>query len=171
MKAGRIRIFISHATADQNLAGLLQRVIVKSLKLPSNQVFCSSDNESMKLGKKDEPQLAEAHSQAKAVVALMTPKSIFRPWVIYEAGGADFSASKPLFVVLANGITVDCLPAPIKSWHAGYLENLSDISRLCESLGGMLNLQVQKKCQADQVQKKCQADQVQKKCQADINAL
>jgi len=131
-------LFISHATADRVLAAALRDLICNTLKLEKNRVFVSSDGESIRLGQKDEPQITEAHKAAKAVIALMTPRSIFRPWVVYETGGANFHSSKPLFVVLSNGATVESLPAPLKVWHTGSLVDRVCLNNLCDSLGDIL---------------------------------
>jgi hypothetical protein len=131
---GKFDIFISHATADSLLAAALRDLICSALKLDTKRVFVSSDGESLQLGEKGEPQITEAHKSAKAVVALMTPRSIFRPWVIYESGGADFQAGKPLFVVLANGAEVASLPEPLKHWQATKLTSLGCLESLCSLL-------------------------------------
>lgn len=131
-------VFISHAAADRTLAVALRDLICGALNLGEDKIFVSSDNRSLRPGMKDEPQITEAHKNAKTVVALMTPRSIFRPWVIYETGGANFHSAKPLFVVLSNGATVDCLPAPLKVWHAGSLSDRTCLQNLCECLRGVL---------------------------------
>jgi hypothetical protein len=113
------------------LAIALQRVINTSLEV---EVFCASDDTSIPLGEKGEQQITEAHRQSKAIVVLVTPRSLFRPWVIYESGGAHFHTAKPLFIVLANGATIDCLPAPLKAWQAGDLSKRECIENLCSLL-------------------------------------
>lgn len=79
--AHRFEIFISHATADKRLAEALRNLICDSLRLKAQDVFVSSDGESLKIGGWDYEQIKSAHKFAKAVVAMMTPRSIFSPWV------------------------------------------------------------------------------------------
>jgi hypothetical protein len=137
-KGINFKIFISHASADQHVATALCDLICNALRLDKGEVFVSSSPDSIRLGDKDEVQITEAHKSAMAVVALMTPRSIFRPWVIYEAGGANFQSAKPLFVVLSNGATVDCLPSPLKVWHAGSLSEKANLYNLCRSLAKVI---------------------------------
>ena len=133
------QIFISHATLDSKLANVLKGRISYALRLEKRQIFCSSDSTSLRMGKMDVAQITEGHKQAKAVVALMTPNSIYRPWVIYEAGGAHFHSAKQLFITVANGAIAECLPAPLQWWHVGSLDEPKCIADLCRLLALTLN--------------------------------
>ena len=143
-KSKRFRLFISHATPDSRLAGALKRLFCERLGLSDSEVFVSSDGNSMVMGRKDDEQITVAHQQADAIVLIMTPNSLTRPWVIYEAGGANF-ASKPLFVVLANGLGFRVLPPPIATWHVGSLGDKHDVVNLCASLSKLLRRKSTKK--------------------------
>ncbi len=127
------KIFISHAASDRELALAVQQLLANSLGLTSAAIFVSSDSASLRLGNFDIPQIIDAHEQSRAVVAIITPNSVLRPWVMSETGGATFSA-KPLFVVLAGGISPDSLPSPLKIWHCGHLGDRQCIESLCRSL-------------------------------------
>lgn len=139
-------IFISHASDDEKLAGLLQRLLESSLNLNAQReaVFRSSDIESIGMYEVQYHKITEAHRSAKAVIALLTPNSIYRPWVLFETGGAHFfgsrsaSDSKQLFLVLANGITPASLPAPLRPRQARDLSDLNVIRRLCEEVAAQL---------------------------------
>jgi len=132
------QIFISHATLDGELANTLQDCIMYALRLKKGDIFCSSDSTSLRMGKTSVEQITEGHRQAKAVVALMTPNSIYRPWVIYEAGGAHFHDTKQLFITVANGATADSLPAPLQWWHVGSLDEPKCVENLCDLLAQAL---------------------------------
>jgi hypothetical protein len=140
MKKKRFWVFISHASQDCNLAKELKSLI--SLAVPSlkNRVFVSSDGNSIPQYVKWEMSITDAHKESSVVVALMTPNSVFRPWVMYEAGGANFHRKKPLFVVRANGLSVDSLPGPLKQWQSTDLSKDEDLKTLCQSVASALRL-------------------------------
>lgn len=134
----RFWCFISHASQDVELAKQLQELLSKAIPSLMGKVFVSSDGDSIPAYVKWEPAIIKAHQESSAVVALMTPNSVFRPWVIYEAGGANFQRRKPLFVVRANGLTADSLPEPLKQWQSLYLSTVEDLSKFCESVADVL---------------------------------
>ncbi len=111
-------IFISYASDDLELAKLIKQLLVKSLKLSNNQVFYSGDEKSIRTNTIEYDRITEALRSAKVVIALMTPNSIYRQWVLFESGGAHFSPSDKLFLVYANGINPKSLPAPLKPSRA-----------------------------------------------------
>ena len=82
-------------------------------------VFCSSDKESIRMDDVLYEKITQVLQSAKVVIALITPNSLYRPWVLFETGGAHFfkvdgakKNHKPLFLVYANGINSKSLPAP-----------------------------------------------------------
>jgi hypothetical protein len=140
-------VFISHASGDSRLALLIRDLFQKSLKLnPEKEViFCSSDVRSIRMDEEPYERITQALQSAKAVIALMTPNSIYRPWVLFETGGAHFSRldgvkndSKSLFLVCANGITPRSLPAPLKRRQAGDLGQVDIIRELCKEVAEKL---------------------------------
>lgn len=78
----RTRIFISHASEDRILAKKIKQLFLNSLKkLKSDEIFCSSDKKSIKMYAHPFQKITQALQSAKVVLALMTPNSIYRPWV------------------------------------------------------------------------------------------
>ncbi len=108
-------IFISHSFLDRNLAIELKNCISSCLGLNKRRIYCSSDSTSINMVTPTLDQITLGHKKSKAVVVLMTPNSIYRSWVWFEAGGAYFHNMKPLIIVTANGITLECLPKPLDS--------------------------------------------------------
>jgi phenylpyruvate tautomerase PptA (4-oxalocrotonate tautomerase family) len=125
------QLFISHTTSDDSLATALTNLIADHLGL-KDAIFC--DHLSLSLGHKLDHAITTALKQSKAVLAVMAPHSVFKPWLIYEMGGANFHKGKRVFVVLANGLAYDSLPAPIKPWCVGSIENSEGVQRLLKSL-------------------------------------
>src|SRR5437667_294066 len=97
-------LFLSHAAADKELAEALKVMLAQCLFLDPDRIFLTSDAVSMRTGRTSVAQITEAHGQAKAVVALLTPRSVDRPWVLFECGGSHFNPFKMLHIVRANGL-------------------------------------------------------------------
>lgn len=91
-------IFISHDTRDAELAEafskLLSRVSAGVLK-----TFRSSDkkgNQGIEYGVEWYPEIMKKLESASDVVCLLTPHSVGRPWILYEAGVAKGKMDTPV---------------------------------------------------------------------------
>lgn len=140
-------IFISHASDDSKLALLIKKLFQSSLDLNTKKeaVFCSSDKESIRMDDVLYEKITQALQSAKVVIALITPNSLYRPWVLFETGGAHFfkvdgakKNYKPLFLVYANGINSKSLPAPLQPRQARDLGNMDVIRELCKEVAEKL---------------------------------
>ena len=85
MKIEKPVIFISHAATDEPIANILKaeldRVFANGV-----YVFASSVPGVMKPGSDWLNSIKENLDKAKAVVVLVTPTSINRPWIWFEVG-------------------------------------------------------------------------------------
>lgn len=100
-------VFISHDTRDAEIAeefsNLLKRVSAGVLKS-----FRSSDKkgtQGIEFGVEWYPEIIKNIQDATDVVCLLTPHSIDRPWILFEAGMAKGKLSTPILGV-ALGITL-----------------------------------------------------------------
>jgi len=143
----KVLIFISHSSEDSSLACLIQKLFEKSLKVnPKKEIiFCSSDLKSLRMDDVQYERITYALRAAKVILALMTPNSIYRPWVLFEAGGAHFSGlgsakknSKSLFLSYANGIDPQSLPAPLQPRQARNLGDENIVRELCKEIAQKL---------------------------------
>jgi hypothetical protein len=139
---GSFEIFISHATPDKKLARELEDLLSDVLGLEKQRIFRSSDGRSLEIGKPFNEQIVAAHQQARAVVALMTPNSLLRHWVLCEMAAAHFRKGQSLHIMTANGVSPECIPAPFNSLQTGDLGNERAIHNLCETLGKNLERRV-----------------------------
>lgn len=137
----KIEIFLSHAEVDCDLATALQVCVAYALRIHKDQIFRTSDAATIGFGKISVDEITKAHKQAKVILSLMTPNSIFRPWPLLEAGGAHFHPRKAFFVTVANGITVNSLPDALHKWHIGSLARREVVEHLCKSLAKGLQLE------------------------------
>ena len=100
-------LYIIHAAADRDLA-LLLRAQIKDC-VPGIQVFLASKAGEIPTGK---DWLAHIHENLKAATSfllLLTPRSIERHWVWYEAGVAWDRGCRQLPVVPGASIARQCI--------------------------------------------------------------
>jgi hypothetical protein len=128
----KIQIFISHATGDHPLARELVELLCECFRIPSEKIFY--DQYSLLPGKKLDDQIKAALAQAEMVIVLMTPRSVFSPWVLFEMGRGHFSVRKRLVVLLANGLPHERLPAPAFPWFAVSLEAPEGVEMLVRAI-------------------------------------
>jgi len=85
--------------------------------------------------------LAEVHgnlSAATKYLLLLTPRSITRHWVWYEAGAA-WRSRLPRFPVAAAGLNRNDIPPPLGAAHTLALDDPEDAAQLFVDLGGTLD--------------------------------
>ena len=94
-------VFISHHSADAALATHFVELLTNA-SIGMLTSFCSSDtrpSKGIEFGKEWYPSLMEKLNEASDVVALLTRRSLDRPWILYEAGVAKGSGVGTVFGV------------------------------------------------------------------------
>src|SRR5262245_33572170 len=107
-----MRIFISHAVANSRLASALADSLERSKVgvttfLSSRPGDIEADHEWIR-------DVEEALRAADAVVIVLTPESVLRPWVNFEAGAAWF-ANRKLVLVRIQALQPHEIPSPLSS--------------------------------------------------------
>lgn len=140
-------IFLAHAHEDQVLGKAVERLLHGGLS-PRCSVFRSSSDDAINMNLGIRESIQDSHREATIVVALITPHSFHRPWVMFEAGGCYFQLddarkipSKHLFVAVANGFSPDALPGPLHGRSAGSLASRRVVRLLVEQIAKVLNCQ------------------------------
>lgn len=133
-------IFVSHVNEDKEFAVSLKEAL-ESFFLRAIRVFVSSAEGEIVLGSDWFESIENALTEADAVILLLTPRSITRPWVNFEAGAAWF-AKKPLLPICAGGLTADQLPPPFNRKQALELRAEADILKLFQSIATWTDLAV-----------------------------
>lgn len=140
------KIFISHARNDTKLALMIKKLLRKRFpkgSKPTLDIFCSSDIRDIEGGKQWFAAIMKALRESRVCISLLTPHSIFRPWVLFETGGAHTrSIAKPnrlrMFPVCAYGITPSALPGPLKQIQVRLLADRDQIAQLCAEVSKIL---------------------------------
>ncbi len=94
-------IFISHDARDAELAEAFSKLLT-SVSAGVLKSFRSSDRkgaQGIEYGVEWFPELMKQLEKASDVVCLLTPRSIDRPWILYEAGVAKGKLQRPVFGV------------------------------------------------------------------------
>lgn len=94
-------IFISHDARDAELAEAFSKLLT-SVSAGVLKSFRSSDRkgaQGIEYGVEWFPELMNQLEKASDVVCLLTPRSVDRPWILYEAGVAKGKLQRPVFGV------------------------------------------------------------------------
>ena len=138
--AQRIRLFISHSSADRQLAGAIADLIRAALRLSASEIRCSSvDGYRLPGGADTAEQLrAEVHD-ADVLVGLISRASIGSLFVVFELG-ARWGASKPLIPLLVPGVPPTVMGGPLSGLNALSSESASQLHQLVDDIARSLKI-------------------------------
>ncbi|HEX8116173.1 MAG TPA: toll/interleukin-1 receptor domain-containing protein [Pyrinomonadaceae bacterium] len=109
-------IFISHIREEAGVARALRLCILEEFK-NKYPVFISSDKRLLLAGELWLERIREELESAKIVVLLLSTKSLGRPWVNFEAGGA-WLTKKALIPACFGELRKKDLPKPYSDIQA-----------------------------------------------------
>ena len=131
-------VFISHINDEAEVAIWMKNSISKLL-LGGVQFFVSSDRTAIIGGDRWLNKIEEALRSAPVVLVLCSSRSVLRPWVNFEAGGA-WIAGKRVVPVCHAGMRPAGLPEPLRSLQAYDLlqgQDFQDLVALLASEAGL----------------------------------
>ncbi len=126
----RRRFFISHAAEDRRIAERVDEEIRN--RLPGNTTFIASRPGDIPAGEWFETVKKELRG-ADAYVAIITPRSKDRPWVLWEHGAAWMRAKK--LISTRAGIRTKDIPEPLKLFQIYSLEEEESAAEVFKELG------------------------------------
>ena len=109
-------VFISHIHDEAAVAKWLKDSISKLL-LGAVDFFVSSDRTAIIGGDRWLNKIEDALRESPVVLVLCSERSVLRPWVNFEAGGA-WVAGKRVVPICHAGMEPSRLPEPLKSLQA-----------------------------------------------------
>jgi hypothetical protein len=130
------QVFISFIHEDDAVAEAVQRFLQS--KLNDQAVFRSSDRWRIYAGEVWMDRIMTELQDAKVVVLILSPRSVKRAWVNFEAGAAWIEKAK-IIPVCFGGLTKGNLPKPYSSLQAIDLEDDDDKYYLLRSVSHYLN--------------------------------
>ena len=107
LKSSNPLVFVSHDSRDAELAEAFSKLL-SSISAGMLKSFRSSDkkgSEGIEFGVEWYPEVMSKIDSASDVVCLLTPRSLERPWILYEAGVAKGKMNTPVYGV-AIGISL-----------------------------------------------------------------
>lgn len=128
------RYFLSHAASDAALAAFVEEQLRRLV--PNGDVFRTSRTGQIPVGDEWFRVTTDNLRTADCYIVLLTPNSVDRPWMWFEAG-AGWMSTRPLFPVLA-ALSASEVPEPLKFFQLYSLEAPDEASMIFKELGGVL---------------------------------
>lgn len=130
-------VFISFIHEEQDWASNLQLFIVRALK---TKPFMSADATTIFAGEEWMRRIFDELETAKVLVSMLSPQSVGRPWINFEAGAAWMGKTK-VIPVYFGGLTIETLPKPYSSLQAVNLQIYDGMYYLVSSIAHYLDLE------------------------------
>lgn len=130
------KLFISHATSDGEFANAVKAEIEKVFA-NGVSVFCTSSPGSIAVGTDWLTDIEGKLNSAQAVIAIITPVSIERPWLWFELGATwsnGRSGDCHIYPVCVAEVDLNTLPPPLNRLQALSLGRAADLKMLFEGL-------------------------------------
>jgi hypothetical protein len=127
-----MNIFISHAVANRNIA----RSLADTLEAAREDVttFLASRPGDIRADEDWLEGIERALQEADTYIIFLTPESVLRPWVNFEAGAAWFSQRQLVFVRIQALSTGD-IPLPINSRQVYAIDDKEQLLAVFKTLG------------------------------------
>lgn len=134
-----LTLFISHSARDAEIAKSLVTLFEKAFKISARRIRCTSvDGYRLPAGADTNEVLRTEVFGAKLFVALLTPNSLSSPYVLFELG-ARWGTRRPLYPLLAGGVTPAQLSAPLNGLNALSMISANQVRQLLENASEALS--------------------------------
>lgn len=132
-----IRLFVSHAAADQDLAADLIGLVRESVDIARQEIRCTSvPGYNLGIARHIPTVLLEELEDSTIVLAVITRNSLQSGWVMMELGAAW--SKKKLWIVLDGDVGIEELPPPLREYHLLRLSEKSDLVQLTHAIAARL---------------------------------
>ncbi len=129
------RIFISHSSADAEVARALINLIKAGLEVPTGAIRCTSVDGYKLEGGDDAPEvLRENLKGCNVVLGVLTKRSLSSSYVLMELGAA-WAFRKRAIPLFGPGATFKDLPGPFKDIHGLKMDHAPDMASMIETIG------------------------------------
>jgi hypothetical protein len=135
-----IKVFISHSSKDEGLAGALINLIRSALPLPASDIRCTSvPGYKLPGGAETASQVRQELLAAPVFIGLVTEASLSSAYVLFELG-ARWGAVRQLIPLMGPGISPQQLEGPISDINALSCKSASDLHMLIEQIAEALGI-------------------------------
>ena len=132
--AERVKLFISHAHRDVDIADRLVTAVDIGMDVPPGAIRCTSvPGYQLDLGSMPRDTLAQELTAVECVLAILTPNSLASQWVLFELG-ATWGLAKSWIPLLAGGLKDDQIPGPFRGAHGGQLSDSTSLVQCFDQL-------------------------------------
>lgn len=115
-------IFVSHAEENKVLANALFEALSDAF---AGQISFFLANRSLQAGQRWKEELRLRLQKSNAVISLLTPAALQKPWIYFELS-PFWLAAKRCYLLLTDGVDVDDLIEPMRDSHAVRVKDLID---------------------------------------------
>jgi hypothetical protein len=130
------RLFISHATSDGAFATAIQQELEKVFA-NGLEVFCTSSPGAIAAGSDWLNEIESRLASAQAVIAIITPISVERPWLWFEVGATwakGRTGACRIYPLCAPEVDLSNLPSPLDRLQALSMGKAHDLKMLFQAL-------------------------------------
>lgn len=130
------RLFISHATSDGDFANAVKQEIEKVFA-NGLDIFCTSSPGAIAVGTDWLNEIETRLATTQAVIPIITPVSIERPWLWFEVGATwnnGRAGNCRIYPLCAPEIELANLPSPLDRLQALSMGRAQDLKMLFEAL-------------------------------------
>jgi hypothetical protein len=132
--AERVKLFISHAHRDVDIADRLVTAVDIGMDVPPGAIRCTSvPGYQLDLGSMPRDTLAQELTSVECVLAILTPNSLASQWVLFELG-ATWGLAQSWIPLLAGGLKDDQIPGPFRGAHGGQLSDSTSLVQCFDQL-------------------------------------
>src|SRR5262245_21726386 len=138
-----MQVVISHAHDEAELAQAWKDLLTSTFG-NGIDVWYSSDlsaSGGMQPGQWRE-QLTVQLRDSEALIAIQTPASAGRPWIVWECGAAIGLTNQRIFFPVFYGMDADGLPSPLTGDQSYPGQSRQDVRRVCELLAAASKVQL-----------------------------
>lgn len=131
-----LKVFISHSHDEKDLA-LAWQTLLDHVSQGAIEVWLSSDTKpsgGMKIGAEWRDSIYEKLSAADYVIAIISPRSIERPWILWECGVASGTNKERGLIPVVYSMPLSDFEGPLSSYQAYSGEEKDRIIEICERL-------------------------------------
>lgn len=135
-----IRVFISHSSADAEVASALIHVLRDALALHPDTVRCTSvDGYRLPAGANTKERIRSEVFESEVFLGLISNDSLRSTFVLFELG-ARWGAERHLIPLLIRDCSPAALTGPLSDLNALQLSEQGQIYQLITDLGDLLNI-------------------------------
>jgi hypothetical protein len=134
----KIHVFISHLTEEKETALCLKQFLRESLGWGLH-IFVSSDYESIGGGDIWFTTIVDALKASPVVIVLLSPASVGRPWINFEAG-VGIGVGSVVIPAVVHGLERNDVGHPLSSLQIRSLEDDENVRALVKDVGRGLGM-------------------------------